>query len=392
MTGRAALVVVLSEAHNDPRVRRQIDWLHGAGWVVDTIGLGPHPAPEVRHHFELIPQAPWVRSRLGSALIYAIFPRRYMFRRLALDRIPKPALQALRAGDYELIVFDDIDLAPLVKDPRARPEPGRPRPRVHLDLHEYRGTVRSRTAWKRLTSRYRRWLRELIGDPVFDTRSTVASRIADMYASEFGFEPPVLVRNAPPFHDQRPSPVEPGRVRLIFHGLASWARGFEQILDAMRELDERFVMTFMLTGNPGNIARLRSASSDLGDRVRVVPPVPMTELSATVNHYDLEVMFYPPVEPNVEFALPNKFFEAVQGRLGVVVGESPMMAELVRHFEIGPVVAGWTGADLARTLSALTTADIERFKLNSEAAARELNAEAEGRVFMSVVDTSKDSA
>lgn len=392
MTHRTALVVVLSQAHNDPRVRRQIDWLHSAGWAVDTIGLGPHPAPEVRHHFELTPQAAWVRTRIGSLAIYAVFPRRHMFRRLVLDRIPQPALRALRAGSYDLVVYNDIDLAPLAKDPRARPEPGRPRPHVHLDLHEYRGEPRTMTAWKRLTSRYRRWLREIIGDPVFDTRSTVSRRIAEMYASEFGFEPPVLVRNAPPFHDQRPSPIEPGRIRLIFHGLASWARGFEQILDAMRELDERFTMTFMLTGSSSNIGRLRVESADLGDRVSIVPPVPMTELSATVNHYDLEIMFYPPVEPNVEFALPNKFFEAVQGRLGVVVGESPMMAELVRHFEIGPIVTGWTGADLAHTLSALTTDDIEKFKLNSEAAARELNAEAEGRVFMSVVDPSKDIA
>jgi hypothetical protein len=145
-------------------------------------------------------------------------------------------------------------------------------------------------------------------------------------------------------------------------------------------------MTFMLTSFPERIAALKEMAADLGSKVRIVPPVPMVDLAQEVNQYDLEVMFYPPTGPNVEFALPNKFFEAIQGRLGLVIGESPMMLELVNKYNVGAVVTtGWTAADLAKTLDALTPEKVAEYKANSMKAARELNAEAEGRVFLDVV-------
>ena len=392
MIAPTALVIVLSQAHNDPRVRHQITWLHEAGWTVDTVGLGPTPSNEVRRHFELQPQADWVRSRFGAVVAYRLLPRRQMFRRLALDRFPAESLRALRAGEYDLLVLEDADFLPIIVDPLAFPDSVPTRTHVHLDLHEYRGAPRTRTPWERLTRRYRAWQRELVGHSRIDSRTTVARGIAEMYAAENGIAPPALVRNAPPFVDQAPSPVDDARIRMIFHGLASWQRGFEQILEAMEVLSDAFEMTFMLTGNPANIDRLARASAHLGSRVRIVPPVPMPEIAREINQYDLEIMFYPPAGPNVQFALPNKFFEAIQGRLGVVVGESPMMAELVREHGLGPVVNGWTGADLARTLEALTTDDVAGFKRAAQRAAEVLNAEHEGRAFLRAIQARAESA
>lgn len=385
MSVKTALVVVLSEVRSDPRVRHQITWLTQAGWTVDTVGLGTHPTDEVRQHFELQAQKSWVRSRIGAVIAYRLLPKRTMFRRLALDRFPEEVKGLLRAGSYGLLVLEDFDFLPLILDPQALHSSQGSATHVHLDMHEYRGAPRVATPWNRLTRRYRAWQRELIGHPRITSRTTVASRIAELYASEFDIEMPSIVRNAPPFEPLVPSPVQQDRISMVFHGLASWQRGFEQILEAMRLLDSRFVMTFMLTGNPNNIDRLRRAAADLGERVRIVPPVPMTEISREINQYDLEIMFYPPVEPNVEFALPNKFFEAIQGRLGVVIGESPMMAELVVEYGLGPIVSGWTGKDLADALAPLTASDVDQYKRAADLAAQSLNAEHEGRVFVEAI-------
>ena len=56
----------------------------------------------------------------------------------------------------------------------------------------------------------------------------------------------------------------------------------------------------------------------------------MSELTRAINGYDFEFLFLRPDWANLEFALPNKFFEAVQGRLGIILGHSPMMEEIVR--------------------------------------------------------------
>ena len=88
---------------------------------------------------------------------------------------------------------------------------------------------------------------------------------------------------------------------------------------------------------------------------------------------------------NLRFALPNKLFESIQGRLGIVMGESPAMVEVVRAYGDGVVVEGWGSADLLRTLEALSYEDVVRMKAASDLAARTLNAEQEGRVFLALI-------
>lgn len=385
---KRALVLVMSLAQNDPRVRRQLTWLKVDGWTVDTIGLGPTPSDEVNTHFPVGDQRPWVKSRWGTLITYLLLNKKTMFRRLTLDRIEPEALRRIAAAEYELIVFNDFDFLPMVEDRRVF-TPEALDSHLHLDIHEYRGTRRPRSLWRKLTRRFSELQRKLVGSSAFTTRSTVASRIATLYANDFGIEPPQLVRNIPPFHDLKPSVIDSHEIRMLFHGLASNQRGFDQILEAMRLLDERFHMTFMLTGNPPVVAQLRERIKEFGDRVRMVPPVPMIELPAIVNQYDLELIFYPPVHENVKFSLPNKFFEAIQGRLALVIGESPMMSELVRKYDNGIVVEGWTGADLATAISRLTVDKIAQLKANSDLAARELNSEREGEVFLSLINDAR---
>ncbi|WP_353988415.1 hypothetical protein [Ruicaihuangia caeni] len=391
--GGTALIIVLSEARSDPRVRRKITWLTEAGWSVDTLALGPTPSDEVRDHFALGTPPRWTTTRLGSLLLYGLLPSRTAFKRFAVSRFPEEARSRIAAGHYDLIVFDDTDYIPVVKV-RSLFTRATARAHVHLDLHEFREPRLRLTPWRLLTRRYYRWHRRIIGAPVFQTRSTVSGRIADLYAADFGFQRPTVIRSIPPYHDLSPKPVDPSNIRLLFHGLASWARGFDQIFDAMRELDDRFTMTFMLTGNPANIRRVEESARAFGDRVRVVPAVPMTRVSTAVNDYDLEIIFLPPVTRNVEYALPNKLFEAVQGRLGVVIGRSPMMLELVEQYSLGPIIDGWTGRDLAAGLSSLTAEQVSQFKENADRAAHELSAEREGERFRALVGIaqSKSSA
>lgn len=383
-----ALLISYSEIHTDPRLRRQITWLTAAGWTVDTLGLGPHPAPEVRNHAELGPPSRWLASRLGTVVAFALLPSRTRFRLLYESRVPAELRERIGSGHYDLVVFNEYEFVPWVGDRRTFAGEAR-RTRLHLDLHEYHEPRRSPdSAWLRLTERHHRWTWRHIGHAAFASRTTVASRIAELYVHDFGFETPQIVRNAPPFVEQEPSAVDPDRVRLIFHGLASRGRGFDEILDALRLLDDRFEMTFMLMPNRDVIPELeRKIADGLGDRARIVPPAPMTELSRVVNEYDLEILFYPPRTTNVELALPNKLFEAVQARLGLVTGESPMMAEILERYGNGLIVRGWTGADLADALAALTPERVRELKAASHRAASELNAEAEGEVFLNAVST-----
>src|SRR5690606_7027880 len=130
-----------------------------------------------------------------------------------------------------------------------------------------------------------------------------------------------------------------------------WERGISEIVGALGQLEDRFTVTLMLTGDPALISQMATKIEPLGDRIVIVPPVPMTEVSTAINKFDLEIMFFPPIRRNLEFALPNKLFEAVQGRLGLIIGASPMMAELVRKYSNGVIVEGWEPGDLASAIN-----------------------------------------
>ncbi|WP_353988414.1 glycosyltransferase [Ruicaihuangia caeni] len=382
---KTALVAVESNISRDPRVRRQVDWLVDDGWVVDTIGLGPSSTQTVRDHFELGSAPKWTRGPLGSLLAYGLLRRGWTFAALTRTRIPPTVRDRVRSGGYDLIILNDRHFTPWVADRRDFGDANRST-HVHLDLHEYfPQDLRGKSLWARLAGPSYRWARKTFAHPRFDSRSTVNTGISRLYAGEFGIPEPAVIRNSPPFVEQSPSPVVDSAIRLLHHGIASWDRGLRQMVDAVRMCEPRFSLTLMLLGDQGLINELKDYAADLGDRVRVVPPAPMEELSRVVNDFDIEIMFYRPTTRNLELALPNKFFEAVQGRLGLIVGESPMMAEIVREYQNGVVVSGWDAADLARALDAVTVNDVVRFKAASERAAQDLNADVERSVFLSVV-------
>lgn len=379
--GKTALLAVQTDVTNDPRVRRQVDWLTGQGWTVDTLGYGDHPAPEVRKHFEVARPGFWMKNYLGAAIAHTLVPFGRRFKLLTQSRFPDEVSRRVAAGEYDLVLLNDHHFIPWLNDRATFPRE-RKVAHVHIDLHEYfpRQLPKIVTGWQ-LMRPYHRWVRRFIIDDLVDTRS-VAGATAGLYADEFGIEPPPLVRNMPPREDLQPTPVDPARIELIHHGLGSWVRGLRELVDAMHDVDERFRLTLMLTGTEMDFDDLRAYIGDQSGRIQVVDPVPMRDLARTINAYDVEVMFFPPRTENLVYTLPNKLFEAVQGRLALVTGPTKLMAEAVEEFGNGVVTAGWETADLAAAINSLTAQRITEMKQASHRAAETANAEAEAAVFL----------
>ncbi|MBX3099083.1 MAG: hypothetical protein KF761_05835 [Salinibacterium sp.] len=375
------LVACWTDLETDPRVAREIAWLAAEGWTVDTVGFGATPGPAVRTHYAITDAPVWSRNRalLGLALAQPSMSLR--FRLLMESRMPVDVRQLALAGEYDLIFINDLDFVPWALG-HTWPETVR----FHLDLHEFEiPELPPGTAYLPLMLPYKKWQWARIGSPRFATRSSVAGAIANHYRDTFGIPRPAVVRNAPAYVEQSPTPVDPHHIRLIYHGHAAWARGLGVIIEAMALTDERFDLTLMLTGSAAVRDEAAAIVADT-PRVRIVPPVPMSEVARALNQYDLEVMFFPPSTPGLKYALPNKLFEAVQGRLGLVSGESPSMTEIIEQYGNGVVVSGWTAPDLAATINDLTAERIRELKDASIAAAADLSAEAERARFVASID------
>lgn len=354
------LIISFSPLERDPRVLRQID-LFAPRCEVTTVGFGPAPRPDVRH-IE-IPEG--TRAWPSSKPLLLTGRHRAAYWDMSAVRAARELL-AGEIGEHDAVLADDTNTLPLALWLA-------PRRGVHADLHEYapREKEHERT-WRWFVAPYQRWIcRTCL--PAVASITTVSPGLAREYARRFGVDVGV-VTNAAAFEDR---PVRPTGtpIRLLHTGVARANRHLESMVEAMRGAPAGMTLDLMLVpSEPGYVERLREFAADL-PAVSFRDPVPYTALVDTVAEYDLSIVVFPATTFNLEHSLPNKLFEAVQGRVGVIVGPSPDMAELVRSHSLGLVLPD-AGADALRdALAALDPEQVDAFKHAADASARELSAE-----------------
>jgi hypothetical protein len=215
--------------------------------------------------------------------------------------------------------------------------------------------------------------------------TTVGDTIAAMYRRDFGVECEV-VRNARPFVALEPSPPEPGVIRLAHSGGAVPGRNIEALIDAALAVPHTTLDLVLVPANDGGkyLRALRARAAG-NDRVRFHDAVTPDQLPVTLNHWDVGVYCLPPANVNMEFALPNKLFDFVQGRLGVVVGPSPEMARFVREHQLGVVADSFSGADFTTAIASLTPESVAAAKASAHAQARQLSSDTDVAVSEAIV-------
>lgn len=363
MTARPSLLIVsFSPIASDARVLKQVA-LFAADFDVTTCGYGPAPAGVVEHHEIPVEAVAWHKDPKW------LLSRQY--RRVYWGNAAVQAAQRSLGGrELDVVLANDVDTVPLALSLR-------PRRGVHADLHEY--SPRQNTElrrWRWFVAPYMRWLcRRFVTQA--SSVTTVGRGLAEEYAREFGIRAEV-VTNAAPYAELEPGPTaDAGPVRLVHAGVALRGRTLEVMLDAVAATTTHVSLDlYLMPNDPPYLAQLRARVAELPG-VRVLDPLPYADLVQTLNAYDLGVFVLPPVNFNYANALPNKLFDFVQARLGVVVGPSPEMARLVREHGMGAVTADFTPAALTAVLDALTPEQVRAWKQASHAAAEPLSSDAQ---------------
>ena len=370
---KRALVICYSPVGSDARVSNQIRWLEGAGYRVDILSRGPEHPDATGRGFRI-----GELSRRLALIFHAFLWPRARFRGTVEKFLPT---SELAGQEYDLIILNDHHLLPWAVDAL----PAMARGPVVLDLHEVYAGNGTALVYRLLIAPYDDWLLTFMNAPVFTKYLTVAEGIADLYRDQYGLPRPGVIRNVAPYEELEPSPVDPEQIVLVHHGYAAVERGIDIMLDAALLLEPRFKLVLMVLGDDASLAPLRSYPAIAAGRAEFRDPVGVTEVARALNEYDLELIFFPPRFGNNIYALPNKFFEAIQGRIGVVIGQSPEIVGFVREHGFGLVVDGWTGADLAAALNALSPDEITAMKQAADRAAAEFSTLGEGPRFLTEV-------
>ncbi|GHD42567.1 glycosyltransferase family 1 protein [Mycetocola manganoxydans] len=351
------LIVSFSPIATDARVLKQVERFTPT-YNVTTCGYGPKPEG-VAEHIRIPDDVP-ANDLNGRLITLHLYSRAYWS--IGAVRWTKAALAGRR---FDLILANDVETVPLALS--LRPKRG-----VHADLHEYSPRLHAEfEGWLRRIAPYYEWLcRRYVSKA--QSWTTVGEGLANEYQRNFGFHPR-LVTNAAPFADLTPQPVGQ-TIRLVHSGAALRKRNIHTLISAVAGSPADVTLDLYLTANdPAYLAELR-AGADASDRITLHDPVPYSELVKTLNNFDVGVHFLPPVNFNNEWALPNKMFDYVQARLGIIVGPSAEMAAYVKRFHLGDVAADFSMEALQAAIAELTADSVREYKAGSDAAALELSA------------------
>lgn len=363
------LILVLSDIRRDPRVLKQVK-LFRDRYAVTTCSFGEAP-DGVADHISLGSNGRgWPNDRLGLLL------RRHDHVYWSLPAV-RAAREALAGRVFDAVIANDLNTVPLAARVQSRRG-------FHADLHEYAPAEKdNELAWRLLVAPYQR---HLLRRYAVRARSvtTVSAGIAAAYHRHFGLDCGV-VPNAAPYRDAEPRPVH-SPMRAIFTGAAQAARHIDLMVEAMRHVPEGLELDLYLMPNePAYLAALEAAASTL-PAVRILPPVPFAELMDTVASYDIALAFQRPTTFNIRYAVPNKFFEAIQARTAVVVGPAPELTTVVDKHGFGVVTKDFTAEALGEALRGLTPERVAAMKQAAHVAAWELSAEATMQPWVDAVD------
>lgn len=363
MTRPRILCISFSDITTDSRVLRQLDVLAEFGEVT-TLAYGPKP-PAAHDHIEVprnLPSLP--QTPIG---VLKLLLRRYRAVALQAPAV-KAALVAVTGKSFDIVVANEARALPLAFNIGRSP-------RIWCDLHEWAPEERTHTfSWRVLVAPFMRWICGVYL-PKVDISTTINDSIAAMYTEAFGIEP-AIVRNAIAYRsDLKPVPTNPEIVRLAHSGGAVPGRNIEAIVEAMDLLGDGYTLDLYLIPSREGDSYWRGLMRQIEESPRTTlhPPVAPHELPDVLNAYDLGVFVLPPLTPNHRHMLPNKFFDFVQARLGLVFGPSVETDRLIAHHQLGVVTEGYTAADIAASIRGIDVNDIVGFKKNADAAAQELS-------------------
>jgi hypothetical protein len=367
---KSILILCFTDLKRDARVMRQVNILRKQ-YQVTVVALNGNSSPD----YELItlPPAPLTLFRKGiTAILLSLrsftSAHRYLY--------PYESFLRQRLGDrhFDLMIANDIEPLPFAFELQ------KPGTKVIFDAHEYYPLqFEEKLWWNMFFRKFNHWLCKTF-IPKVDGMMTVSNALAEAYEQNYGRKP-VVVTNSPFYQEMAPRQSHEPVIRLVHHGIVNRSRKIELLIDMMDHLPSHFTLDLVMVVSSFNVAQTKQYLEELkaraarNGRVHFVEPVAMDKVVNMLHEYDMGVVLMPPVNFNQINSLPNKLFDFIQARIGVLTGPSKEIARVVKDYQLGVVGADFTPQGMVRDLARMTRQDIENFKQQAALAAKELNAE-----------------
>ena len=142
----------------------------------------------------------------------------------------------------------------------------------------------------------------------------------------------------------------------LYQGNLQPDRGLDLLVRAAAFLERDIVVVMMGRDRVGTRGRLEALIEEVGvgERVRVLPPVPYEELLDWTASADVGLTVIPlDYTLNMRMCLPNKFFEYLMAGLPVLSSPLDAIAEIISTYKVGRIVHSLEPADIGAAINAM---------------------------------------
>ena len=370
MKKHKTLILTKRKLCKAPRVRKQIDYLHAKSAITVVGYSNPHMYDVTYISYRSFFSVNKIKRRLNKFKrswdkrfsnnqlrnVSDLSTKNYQTRIDSLIKKMKP----------DVIIIHEPEWLPFVTtDDRAY--------KIIYNAHEYYPKQVETAEWQRKFGIY---YNNLYADYLkrIDLLINVSDGIANECLKEYG-KPSIVINNAGRYVDAKPKSSNTEQIRLIYHGAATPARNLENIIHAVSQYPEKFSLDLMVDDKISDyVGYLRQLAAS-ANNINVLKQVPYDKIIVQLQKYDLGIHLLPDTCFNHRHALPNKIFEYIQARLGLIVSPLPEIKKLVDRHEIGIVTKGESKQDCIEALENISIADVEKFKHASHRTASLINAE-----------------
>ncbi len=377
MTHQHICIIALSPIARDARVLRQVEYL-SPHYDITVIGYGDAP-PEYKgkvewHNVSGSKLEQWMDRILRIAIVVLgrflpfLLPLEYILT-IRARRIKKKLLDA-NADAYHANDWDTLPLVvPIATQLGAK---------IVFDAHEYSpGQQHSALRQFFLASRATYFLKRFAHKATRMT--TVSPLLAEKYAEVFGLTTQVIM-SAPRQQGLLPTSIDADAIHLVHHGGATPRRHLELMIEMMRYANDYYHLHFyLITGQfQVYVNELKALAQSIApERIHFYEPIAPTEITRTINQYDIGIFILKPNTFNHMAALPNKFFDFINAGLAVCISPTPGMASLALQYDFSVISETYEPEEIAQKLNALTPERIMEMKHNAYDASNILNADVE---------------
>lgn len=371
---RRVCIVSPGNLASNPRVLKEADALHGAGYAVTVIVCDYNEALRQADD-EIEAVAPWkvirvprarnegIVSRMAAALAQALSAVRIAVPVGVAARSARTPVAALmrRAPEVPADLYIAHYVAALPAVAVAAHRHGALLGFDAEDFHSGEGTGARDDA-------FRMKMIEIVEQAVLPSCShmtAAAPLIGKAYAARYGLAEPVTVLNVFPLSM---APLQPRPVRARegtaevraywFSQTIGLDRGLQAFIQAMARTQSRVTLDIRGSNRWGHGDTLLALAHSLGlaDRVRVLPMAPPGEMVRLAADYDVGLSLETEVSENRRICLTNKIFTYLLAGVPVVMSDTP--AQKLLATELGAAARLCDLADpaeLAATLDALAS-------------------------------------